>query len=234
MAEKKPRGVRNHNPGNIVFNPANKWQGQIGKESPPPNGEPARFARFTNPVYGIRAIARTLITYQDKYDLRTVDSLISRWAPSIENDTHAYAQAVAKHMRVLAHDTVNMHDYNQLRPMVEAIITHENARPGKGDTWKTWYTDAQLTKALVMSGVEPAKKPVAETRTAKGAATVLTVGGGMTIEGVANAFEAVSPAFPLAEALAQNAPWILCGLILLAAAGYILYARIQDRKRGLR
>ncbi|AZF64569.1 structural protein P5, putative [Pseudomonas sp. LBUM920] len=52
------RGVRNRNPGNIDYNPANQWQCQL---KPDPQIE-KRFARFDTPENGIRALVTNLPT----------------------------------------------------------------------------------------------------------------------------------------------------------------------------
>lgn len=88
--EKVTRGVRNNNPGNIDYNPANKWVGQLGIEQ----GKNPRFALFDTPENGIRALGKLLQTYRTKYGLKTVGGIISRWAPGVENDTAAYVRAV--------------------------------------------------------------------------------------------------------------------------------------------
>ena len=60
MGQSGARGIRNNNPGNIDRN-ATKWQGMADKQDDP------RFIVFTSPQYGIRAMARVLLTYQSKY-----------------------------------------------------------------------------------------------------------------------------------------------------------------------
>ena len=127
-----PRGVRNNNPGNIDFNPRNAWQGQLGMEvgvaSP-------RFARFDQAENGIRALGKLLINYRGKdgmpgvggKGIDTVLETINRWAPSNENDTKAYAAAVAKRLGVRTTDPINIKDPATLRGMVVGIIVHENA-----------------------------------------------------------------------------------------------------------
>ena len=69
---KATRGYRNSNPGNIEHVAANAWQGLA---TPPSDG---RFCRFTSHEFGIRALAALLITYQDRYQLRSVRAIISR------------------------------------------------------------------------------------------------------------------------------------------------------------
>lgn len=125
------RGVRNNNPGNIDFNPRNDWQGQIGIEA---TGNPPRFAVFSSPQYGIRAMAKLILNYRGKdgmpgvggKGIDTVREVITRWAPGNENNTEAYVQAVAKAMRVQPNDPIQLANRLLLTPMVAAIIRHEN------------------------------------------------------------------------------------------------------------
>ncbi|AGZ36513.1 MAG: structural protein P5 [Pseudomonas sp.] len=126
-----PRGVRNNNPGNIDFNPRNAWQGQLGLEVGVPK---PRFARFDTPENGIRALGKLLINYRGKdgmpgvggKGIDTVLETINRWAPSNENDTQAYAAAVAKRLGVRTTDPINIKDPATLRGMVVSIVIHEN------------------------------------------------------------------------------------------------------------
>lgn len=116
-----PRGVRNNNPGNIDYNKANKWVGQIGIETGVPN---PRFAVFDTPENGIRAIAKLLIGYHKK-GFTTVRQMINRWAPPVENDTGAYAKAVADKLGVDQTLSLTLSHY-VLMVMTSAIIKHEN------------------------------------------------------------------------------------------------------------
>ena len=122
MAE--TRGVRNNNPGNIDYNKANAWQGQLGLELGVPK---PRFARFDSPENGIRALGKLLLTYQDKHKLRTVSAIISRWAPSNENDTASYVRAVERLTNTKPGDTIDLRSYGVMSGFVKAIIHHENA-----------------------------------------------------------------------------------------------------------
>lgn len=122
---RKTRGVRNNNPGNIDYNPRNDWQGQIGIEPKVGSSKP-RFALFDTPENGIRALGKLIRAYQNKHGLKTIEQIIARWAPSTENNTRAYAEAVAKAVGVTAHANINVNTVTMLRPLVEAIIRHEN------------------------------------------------------------------------------------------------------------
>lgn len=119
-----PRGIRNNNPGNIDYNPANAWQGQLKPDS----AIEARFARFDTPENGIRALGKLLQTYQRKYGLKTVQAIISRWAPSKENDTAAYVRSVeSKIPGAKPGAEIAVSSPPILRAFVSAIIEHENA-----------------------------------------------------------------------------------------------------------
>lgn len=124
MGDKPTRGCRNFNPGNIDYNKANKWQGQLGLEEGVPK---PRFARFDSPENGIRALGKLLLTYQDKHKLRTVAAIINRWAPSVENDTASYVKAVERLTKTKPGDTIDLRSYGVMAGFVKAIIHHENA-----------------------------------------------------------------------------------------------------------
>jgi hypothetical protein len=119
----QPRGIRNHNPGNIDYNPRNAWKGQL----PPDARIEPRFARFDTPHSGIRALAKLLVNYRKIHGLRTIESLIARWAPSNENDTQAYARAVAKEVGISSQASIQL-DAPTLEKLVTAIIRHENGQ----------------------------------------------------------------------------------------------------------
>ena len=144
-----PRGVRNRNPGNIDYNPRNAWQGQLGLEE---GVSKPRFARFDHPENGIRALGKLLINYRGKdgmpgvggKGIDTVLETINRWAPSNENDTQAYATAVAKRLGVRATDPINIEDPATLRGMVLSIIVHENG----GNPYPSAIIDEGVRRAL--------------------------------------------------------------------------------------
>lgn len=123
MSSTETRGVRNNNPGNIDYNPANQWQGQL---KPDPALE-KRFARFDTPENGIRALGKLLLTYQRKHGLKTVKAIISRWAPSVENDTAAYVRAVEANTGTRPGAEIDLAQTKVITGFVKAIIRHENA-----------------------------------------------------------------------------------------------------------
>ena len=110
-----PRGIFNKNPGNI--RKGIDWLGLSPEQTDPD------FSQFTDPKYGIRAIARILKNYQ-RDGVQTLREAIERWAPSVENDTQAYISAVCKACEVGPDDRVVLSDL--LADLVPAIIQHEN------------------------------------------------------------------------------------------------------------
>lgn len=122
------RGERNNNPGNIDYQqpPASPWRGQVGIESAA--GGEARFIRFDEAKNGLRAVARTLTTYQRNHGCRSVRDLIKRWAPPKENDTDAYVSAVASRVGVDPDASIDVTNASTLRQLTRAIVVHENGR----------------------------------------------------------------------------------------------------------
>lgn len=115
------RGIRNNNPGNIDRHEGVVWVGMSSEQTDP------RFIVFRTPEYGIRALAKTLLTYQAKYKLDTIREVIGRWAPPVENDTGAYAEHVAELLGVSEDSRISLSDPGTLTAITEAIIAHENA-----------------------------------------------------------------------------------------------------------
>ncbi len=109
-----PRGIRNNNPGNIEDN-GTPWRGRLGNDG--------RFIKFDTPENGIRAMARILNTYRFTHGLTTVEQIINRWAPPVENDTGAYIAHAAQAVGVSPTQTIN--DAN-IPALIKVIIKHEN------------------------------------------------------------------------------------------------------------
>lgn len=115
---------------------------------------------FGTPMDGIRALARLLITYQDKHGLHSVRGIISRYAPPVENNTWAYARQVAASMGVDLDEGIDVHQYSPMEPLVRAIIRHENGDPlafGQGARGNAQW---QIDEGLHRAGVIPVKRAV--------------------------------------------------------------------------
>lgn len=231
-----PRGIRENNPGNLKYNATDKWQGLA---IVPTDGI---FFVFKDAVYGMRALARTLIAYQDKNGCKTVTDFINRWAPPIENVTASYVDFVAHYMEITPVTEINVHLYSYIRPMIEAIIQQEN-----GAVWSKYFTSDQLDKALVLAGVEPPKKPLM--------ASGQIIGG--TIAAVATATPAiVNTIHPAITAVQPVTPVIIDGLhqaqttllpligtlpvfgyvsaaLALIGIGYSMFEKYKERQKGI-
>jgi len=206
---KTTRGYRNRNPGNIDYNPANAWQGQVGIET---NGNPPRFAAFSSHEYGIRALAALLTTYYDRYGLDTIRDIINRWAPPVENKTSAYALAVSDSTGFTLDDRLDMHTYAHMRPLVEAIIKHElGGQP---------YPDAVIDEGLRLAGLP---RPVTTVSAAA------STGTGKGAGAVAAAVALAAPAAPLVQSLAGLPTWT--GVALVVSVALVALAVILTKRR---
>ena len=141
------RGVRNNNPGNIRI--GDPWQG-LAKRSQMKSFQKneTEFCVFSAPKWGIRAMARILIYYQDKYNLQTVSEMINRWAKSSNNDTSEYIRFVSQKMKIGSNKSFTVAEYNRAYPMVDAMIRMENGiQP---------YMKRQIDRGLLLAGIEEA------------------------------------------------------------------------------
>lgn len=226
MAKKTPRGVRNNNPGNIDKVRGTVWQGQAVNQPDP------RFVTFTAPEWGIRAIARVLITYQDKRKAKdgsridTVREIVHRWAPATENDTDAYVKSVARVTGIGADQTIDVTKYAVMRPLVEAIIAHECAGYR--------YPESVINEGLRLAGIKVPLKPLASSRTMKGVVTAAVPAVGTvaaetfpdTLADIKSALEPLSWSF-------EWAGYAVAGLTL-AGLAYVLWARWDDARKARR
>ena len=120
IVRKKPRGLRNCNPGNIRKS-ADVFQGEIV-----PSGD-SDFKQFRTMAYGYRAMFKILFNYYRVYGLKTIRQLISRWAPKNENNTQAYVKLVASYAGI-AEDTPLQFTEDEMVKIVAAMSRVENGR----------------------------------------------------------------------------------------------------------
>lgn len=135
--DSRPRGVRNNNPGNLVYLERNAYLGQVSRDG--------ALGVYDTPHNGLRAMALELRNDYQRKGLRTIDALITEWAPPHENPTVAYINAVSRAMNVPPNRTLNL-DRATWFKLVTAIIRQEN---GSGD----WYTPLQIDTAIEAAGV---------------------------------------------------------------------------------
>jgi hypothetical protein len=112
------RGLRNNNPGNIRIS-SSDWEGKV-------SGSDKSFETFKTPEHGIRALAKVLTTYQNKYKLNTVKGILNKYAPDSENDTTSYIQSVADSIGVSPDESFDVQKY--MPELIKAIVKHENGK----------------------------------------------------------------------------------------------------------
>ncbi len=142
------RGIRNNNPGNIRKG-SDPWLGETDSQPDPD------FITFETPVYGLRALMKTLLTYERHYRLNSVAGIINRYAPAVENDVHSYVAAVSDHMNVNPFKDLSPFDVETLVGFGEAITLHENGKC-PDPTLPCWYAEEIYKQAAEMAlGTQP-------------------------------------------------------------------------------
>lgn len=106
-----PLAERNHNPGNLRI-----------------PGSTTGFQSFATDDDGIRGLGSQLQLYENRDKLQTIRGIISKYAPSNENDTAAYIADVTKRTGLGADQQLDPNDKDQLAKLIVAITKHENGR----------------------------------------------------------------------------------------------------------
>mgnify|MGYP001601933974 CR=1 FL=1 len=140
-----PLGIRNNNPGNIRKS-SQKWLGKIPQE------EPFEFEKFHTMAHGIRALAKVLLTYYNKHNLRTIEEIISRYAPSSDkNNTKSYIKYVHEetnscpYTNVIFEEDMELNEVDNLASLVRIIINYEN---GKLSGMKPYIEFSEIVKVV--------------------------------------------------------------------------------------
>lgn len=216
-SKKLPLGIRLNNPGNIErTTPRTPWQGRV----PDYLLTQSRFEEMTDPIWGIRMLARDLITKFDR-GLNTVRKIISVYAPESENDTEAYIKQVSLKVRVHDSSQINLHDWETLNRFVRAIVRHENGLgPYLG---YEWYTDDQYNEGLRRAGVvRPKSLVVTQSKTIQ---TASMAGIGGTVLGTSAVVDAANEA----KSMLTPGTWlyIILTLIVVGCCVYMVYHRFK-------
>lgn len=128
-----PRGLRNNNAGNIRDNSANNWLGQTGVDD-------KGFVIFDTHENGIRAMGKVLDSYARR-GIRSVQGIISTYAPSTENQTDEYINSVSKNLGI-NETTFISRENGDFPALVAAMILHENGQQP--------FTEEFITGALAL------------------------------------------------------------------------------------
>lgn len=107
------------------------------------------FVRFSTPKYGLRALMKTLVTYENLYGFNTIESIITRWAPKNENNTAAYIADVSKRTGIPRDVLIDLTDIDNLIKLAKAITMHESGKPPYDDMPPFWYTEATYHAAAI-------------------------------------------------------------------------------------
>jgi hypothetical protein len=216
-----PRGIRNRNPGNIDYHAANKW---AGLATPPSDG---RFCIFQEDQFGIRALAKLLCLYQSKHGCSTIQKIVNRWAPPVENNTNAYVNAVAKQVGVEPDAAIDLSaDPDKLERLVRAIVRHENG-PGPYDG--EWYTNA-----VYKLGIKMATQPLNKSKTIQGSVVVgAATTASVVIETVQQYIpQAVETGTTVSTIWPEVAKYV-AALFVFAGVILIVYSKLQKQKEGM-
>lgn len=116
------RGLRNNNPGNIRLS-TTRYEGEIE------HSDDSEFKQFESMAYGYRAMFRLLYVYQTKYGLNTIRGMISRYAPSSENDTANYVRRVSEWSAIAPDIHITATNRDTMIPLVAAMSRMENGVP---------------------------------------------------------------------------------------------------------
>lgn len=232
MSKKLPRGLRLNNPGNIEFqDKKRKFSPFEGASADQPDD---RFVKFETIEDGLRAIAVTLITYQEKRKAKdgskidTLREIVERWAPAFENNVNAYVDHLDDYA-ILGEDGLwDARDSDEMRSVIEGITRHEQ---GITADKPLPYDEATVNRAMQRAGIKIKPKPLSQSRTMK------TAAGGAAATAVVNVIvenaDAITPYVPLLETVVSKAPWVIAA-VAVAALAYIAYCRWDDHRRAVR
>jgi hypothetical protein len=134
-----PLGLRQRNPGNI-----RPGAGFIGE-----SGDGGGYATFGSDDEGLRAIQRLLMTYGDKYDIKTLRQLANRYAPPSDNNpTGNYIDFLSDKTGIGPDDEINLAESGS--SIIPAIVGFEQGQQP--------YSQAQIDRAIRAAGTDdPAK-----------------------------------------------------------------------------
>lgn len=132
----RTRAERNNNPGNLNF------AGQAGATLE--EGSNARFAKFGSTAEGVSALAKQLQRYGER-GLDTVSKIINKYAPSSENNTQAYIDALSKRLGVSGDQRLDLSDSTTLTGLIKGIARHEAG--------SDYLSDSDVMTGLSMAGV---------------------------------------------------------------------------------
>lgn len=115
-----PRGLRNNNPLNIRM--GNVWLGEVENPTDPD------FEQFKEMRFGLRAAFVLIRRYIRHYKRTHIASIIAAWAPSSENNTARYIDAVSKLANIDPTAELQYEDKETMVKLVSAMVVMENGQ----------------------------------------------------------------------------------------------------------
>lgn len=126
------RGIKNCNPGNIRRSSVR----YLGEVTPSRDKE---FKQFVSMTYGYRAMFVLLDSYARRYGLRTIRTMLNRYAPPEENFTQGYIRFVANNSGIGADELVDTRSARDMIPIVMAMSEIENGvKPNTDEVGEGW------------------------------------------------------------------------------------------------
>lgn len=187
---KMTRGLRNNNPGNM--RPVSRNQANDGA-----------FTIYRTPEEGWGALGKQLKAYANA-GLDNVASIISKYAPSSENNTGAYIQLVTANMSkrlgsdVSALTRLDLSDPRVLKALMQSITEHENFRGAS-----QYFEGASFDKEVLAAAQSQWRSKVVNERDKIPSRGNVVVNQNITINGADNP-RAVGQAVAHETLLAQN------------------------------
>jgi len=135
------RGIRNNNPLNVEK--GQPWEGL----APADQQTDPRFAVFVDMPHGIRAAARTMLTYRG-YGLNTVHEIIDRWNPKVDRQPPKYIPNVSAYMGVRPDDPIDVRDPNTMFALLRGMMPEE-----VGGAAALLVSDADVWAGIQLAGV---------------------------------------------------------------------------------
>lgn len=130
MKFKNTRGYRNNNPGNLRH--GSNWVGLSKKQTD------TSFCQFDSMYLGLRALCKLISNYI-KNGNNTIEKIISRYAPSHENNTKGYIHSVSSLSGIAADRVLDYPNsetaVNDISKIIGAIVVVEN---GDKPNYKYW------------------------------------------------------------------------------------------------
>ncbi len=145
MGAEQSRGIRNSNPGNIRLSDT-RFKGEVQPS------QDSAFKQFCSLEWGYRAMFVVLNTYAQKYRLRTIRQMISRWAPPSENNTDAYVASVSNEAMLDADTRIDTLQSQAMIPLVAAMSRVECGEKADWRSvergWNLFIADIEARNAL--------------------------------------------------------------------------------------